>query len=433
MRRQLSMAMHGKFLALAAGPVLRRAAAGALLGCLLASAALAQAADPAATPQAAVNTGLPAAAPADVGLDAAALDKIPARIEEFVAAGQLSGAVTLVARKGRVAQLAAVGQADLASGRPMATDTLFAIASMTKPITATAVMILVDEGKLALDDPVEKYLPEFAAGKLASGEPSPPLLVRHLLTHTNGLARRPRTPGGPDLSLAERAAWMAQQPREFAPGAQWKYGDGLTVAGRIIEVITGQPFDAFLDARICGPLGMRDTTFNPTPAQRARLATLYETDQSTGKLAPVDNFIDPSDVPRPRVPNPSGGLYSTAGDLARFYQLILNGGELDGVRIVSRAAVAEMLRPQTGDLTAGFTPGSAWGLGWGLVQEPKGVAAPLSAGTYGHGGAFGTQGWVDPRREMILVLLIQRVGLPNSDGSAIRGAFTESAVGAVLP
>jgi CubicO group peptidase (beta-lactamase class C family) len=193
--------------------------------------------------------------------------------------------------------------------------------------------------------------------------------------------------------------------------------------------VSGKPFDEFLAERIFRPLKMADTTFHPSPAQQQRLARLYQPGEGGKSLAPTTHWL--TDVSPDKSPNPSGGLFSTAGDMARFYQMILGGGESDGQRIVSAAAVREMARIQTDDLKTGFTDGNAWGLGWCLVRQPQGVTAMLSPGTFGHGGAFGTQGWVDPQRQMIFVLMIQRTGFGNGDASEVRRTLQELGVQAV--
>jgi CubicO group peptidase (beta-lactamase class C family) len=222
---------------------------------------------------------------------------------------------------------------------------------------------------------------------------------------------------------------MARRTLAFEPGTKWQYSPGLSICGRIVEVASGQPYEEFVAARILRPLQMDDTTFFPTPAQQPRLAVLYQQAQDTKTLVPAKHWL--TDLSAGRTANPSGGLFSTASDLFRFYQMVLNGGELDGQRIVSQKSVADMTRVQTGSLPAGFQPGSGWGLGWGVVREPQGQTKMLSPGTYGHGGAFGTQGWVDPQRQMVLVLLIQRTGFGGSDTSQVREAFQQLAVDAV--
>jgi CubicO group peptidase (beta-lactamase class C family) len=359
---------------------------------------------------------------ADVKVDANRLAQIAPQMQQFVSQKQIAGAVTLVAYRGQVIHLEAVGSADLENDRPMRRDTMFCIASMTKPITATAVMILQDEGKLSIDDPVAKYIPAFEAAALRDGKPKQPVTLRHCLTHTAGLAGSQQNEG----SLKDTIEKLAGRPLDFEPGAKWQYSPGMSVCGRVVEIVSGQPFDEFLAERIFRPLNMADTTFHPSAAQQSRRAVLYQPGEGGKSLARATHWL--VDLSPGNSPNPSGGLFSTAADMARFYQMILSGGELDGRRIVSAAAVREMTKIQTGDLTTGFTDGNAWGLGWCLVRQPQGVTAMLSPGTFGHGGAFGTQGWVDPQRQMIFVLMIQRTGFGNGDAADIRRVFQELAV-----
>jgi CubicO group peptidase (beta-lactamase class C family) len=196
----------------------------------------------------------------------------------------------------------------------------------------------------------------------------------------------------------------------------------------VIEVASGQPYQKFLAERIFQPLGMKDTTFQPSDEQKQRLATLYKNAENGKGLEPAMHWINDPEETKKRGPNPSGGLFSTSADMGRFYQMVLNGGELDGQQIVSKDSVKEMTSVQTNDIKTGFTEGNGWGLGWCVVREPQGVTEMLSPGTFGHGGAFGTQGWVDPARKMIFVLMIQRMGLPNSDASDMRKEFQRLAV-----
>jgi CubicO group peptidase (beta-lactamase class C family) len=347
------------------------------------------------------------------------------RMRQFVEDHVVSGAVTLIGHQGNVVHLSAVGLADIEERRPMSTDTMFRIMSMTKPITATALMILVDEGKLSLDDPVEKFLPTFAHAKLKDGEAVQGLKIRHVLTHTSGLGGDQRC----ETSLEATAEMLAKRPFEFQPGTKWEYGPSLNVCGRIIEVASGRSYERFLAQRIFEPLGMADTTFFPTSEQRPRIAVSYQQSDDKSSLIPSRRLI--IDAAKEDVPNPSGGLLSTAGDMFRFYQMVLNGGQWNGRRILSADAVRAMTTVQTGDLTTGFTPGNGWGLGWCVVRRPEGVTEMLSAGTFGHGGAYGTQGWVDPQRQAIFVLLIQRTEFGNSDGSDVRRDFQQLAVEAL--
>jgi CubicO group peptidase (beta-lactamase class C family) len=384
---------------------------------------------------------LAAADPVSAGMDAAKLKDVPKALQKFVDDQVIAGAVGLVARMGQVVALDVVGYADLATKEPMRADHLFWIASMTKPITATAVLMLQDEGKLSVEDPVEKYLPEFKGQwlideatkeRVTVKRPARPITLRDLLTHTSGLAAgAPET--GRDLSLAELTLAYALQPLQFAPGSKWSYNNpGINTLGRIVEVVSGEKFSDFLDRRLFVPLGMKDTTFWPSEEQAKRVAKSYQPGADGKGLSEVAVFFLRGPLTsRARTAIPAGGLYATAPDLARFYQMILNGGTLDGRRYVSEAGVKLMTRTQTGDLKTGFTEGMSFGFGWQVVRQPVGVTAMLAPGTFGHGGAYATQGWVDPAKEMIFVLMFQRTKLPNSDGSEIRRAFQQAAVDAM--
>ena len=361
-------------------------------------------------------------------------------MQAFVDDGTIAGAVTLVAHHGEIASFEAVGWSDLETRKPMREDSLFWIASMTKPICATAVLMLQDEGKLSVDDPVEKHLPEFKNQWLVESRTNDtmtlkraprPITLRDLLTHTSGLGDVPAP--RPNCSLAELVMAYSQQPLKFAPGSRWEYcNSGINVLGRVVEVASGQPFADFLQERIFKPLGMKDTTFWPSATQAKRLAKTYQPAKDGKGLEPTEIwFIKGNLGDRSRTPFPSGGLFSTAQDMWKFYQMALNGGIWNGKKIVSRESVNLMTRTQTGDLRTGFTDGMSFGYGWAVVKKPDGVTEMLSSGTFGHGGAYGTQGWVDPKKEMIFVLMIQRRNLPNADASPVRKAFQEVAVDAL--
>jgi CubicO group peptidase (beta-lactamase class C family) len=342
-----------------------------------------------------------------------------------VTAGEISGAVAAFYQEGHPPYGAVAGWANIQSNQTIHLDTLFGVMSMTKPITAVALMILVDEGKLSLDDPVAKYIPAFADAKTKSGEPVRGLTVHHVLTHTSGLTGEQ----GCRVSLEATANELAARPFAFQPGEKWEYGPSLNVAGRIIEVVAGQSYDEFLKQRIFAPLRMNDSTFHPTDEQRKRLAQLYELSDDQKSLVPTERVLG---IGQPDcVPNPSGGLFSTAFDMLKFYQMVLNDGELNDTRILSSDAVREMTRVQTGELATGFTPGNGWGLGWCVVRKPQGVTGMLSPGSFGHGGYYGTQGWIDPVKKRIFVLMFQRAGLPNSDASDVRREFQQLAVEAL--
>ena len=353
--------------------------------------------------------------------------EINAAMQEFVDDGTISGAVTLVGHRGKLLHMGAVGLSNIEKQREMKPYALFAIASMTKPMVATSLMILQDEGKLSVDDKVSKYIPDFADVKLKSGEsPKREITIRDCITHTSGLAGQQIFKG----SLEDAVNKLATRSLAFEPGEKWQYSPGLNVAGRIVEIVSKKPLQDFMKERIFEPLKMSGTTFFPDKKQIRRVATLYGPSKEKGEggkreLEVAEGFL--GDLAAIEAPNPSGGLISNARDMFRFYQMILKGGKLRREQIVSADAVEEMTTPKTGDLKTGFTPGNCWGLGWCIIREPQGVTGMLSKGTYGHGGAFGTQGWVDPETQTVYVLMIQRTKMPNSDGSDVRKVFQQVA------
>jgi CubicO group peptidase (beta-lactamase class C family) len=367
------------------------------------------------------------------------LPGVGSAMEEMIARNEIAGAVTVVVTKDKTLHFETSGLADVAAKRPMAPDTLFWIASMTKPVTGAAILMLQDEGKLAVTDPVAKYLPEFATLRTPSGKPAN-LTILQMLTHTSGLGEA----SGPAAQQARTLAdlvpvWLAA-PMQYEPGEKWKYTQsGINAAGRIVEVVGGMSFDVFVQKRLFDPLGMTSTTFYPSPDQRARLATGYAKNKDTGALESVPPR--PEFGPRDRPPQGNGGLYSTAPDYARFCRMLLNGGSLDGRRYLSDAAMKYLGTPQTGDLPTGFFQSDSYGnrganYGWGIATSilrvpHEGVAAMLSPGTYGHGGAWGTQAWIDPAKGVAYVLMVQRSNFPNSDASDVRRAFQQAASNAL--
>ena len=219
----------------------------------------------------------------------------------------------------------------------------------------------------------------------------------------------------------------SKTPLQFEPGSRWSYSNaGINVLGRIVEVVSDTPFAEYLQARVLDPCGMKDTTFWPSPAQAKRIASSYRPD-SNGKLQPVDvYFLKGGLSNRKRTPYPAGGLYSTAADVVAFYQMMLNDGTYKGKRVLKKESVTLITRTQTGDIKTGFVDGMSWGLGFQVVKTPMEVTASLSAGTYGHGGAYATQSWADPKTGRIVVLMIQRAGFRNGDNSPVRKAFQEA-------
>jgi CubicO group peptidase (beta-lactamase class C family) len=376
------------------------------------------------------------------------LAAIAPAMQKFVDQHEISGAVLVIGTSDGIVYHEAIGKRTLDSDEPMPKDAIFRIMSMTKPITSLGVGILVDEGKLSFDDLVEKYLPEFKGQMLTAStdkdtgavtlkKPARPITYHDLLTHSSGLASYP--PGLTDLmrkrnyTLGEVVAMASQRPLVFEPGSEWQYCQtGMDTLGHTIEVLSGKSYEDFLAERIFKPLAMSDTGFYVSQEQSKRLAELCGVQD--GKLVDANKLpgsIAAAPTEKPKFPSPAGGLYSSAHDLGRLYQALLRHGKLDGKQIISPETLSNMTRIQSGDLKCGFTPGMSWGLGFNYVREPEGVTGMLSPGTVGHGGAFGTQGWIDPVKDVFYVLLIQRVGLRNSDASDMRKEFQTLAAGAI--
>jgi len=374
---------------------------------------------------------LPRAEPSDVGLSPEKLQELKPALEKLVEGGEIAGGVALVARHGKVAFVAPFGRRDLDSPEPMTEDTIFAIASMTKPMTCVAVMTLVEAGKLGLDDPVGDHLPEMkelrvigdaqadAGDEVATVPSGRPVTIRDLLSHTSGfayggvLANDPRlrrvydragVQGRGLKTIAEQAERLAQVPLAHQPGARWTYGLGHDILGRLVEVVSGQPFDAYLRQRIFDPLDLHDTSFEVPEAKRDRVATIYRAALLGGKLTPL-----PRSFGSKTFFSGGGGLFSTARDYARFAQMLLNGGELDGVRILKPETIALMTSNQIGDHTAFVL--FKYGLGFGLEYGPKGALV-----RYFWGGFYSTNFWVDPRNDVVAVILTQV--LPTNHGGA---------------
>ncbi len=352
--------------------------------------------------------------------------KIAPKLQPFVESRVLAGAVTLVATKDRILDVSTVGFADVAAQKPIAPDAVFWIASMAKPITAAALMILVDEGKVKVDDPVEKYLPEFKGqmyiaeksdAQMLLKKPARPIRVRDILSHTSGLAFRSPIEVGPlDLfPLATRVRSYAAQPLLHAPETKYLYSnEGINVAGRIIEVVSGKRFEDFLDQRLLQPLRMKDTTFWPNAGQIARIAKSYKGNKDKTDLeeTPISQLTYPLDDRKTRQPMPGGGLFSTATDVARFGQMLLRGGELDGQRILTEPSVKTMTSRQT--------PAA--------LKESYGYGFAVNGPTFGHGGAYSTNFSVDSHFGLVLVFMVQNAGWRNDDGKKVLPAFTKAAV-----
>jgi CubicO group peptidase (beta-lactamase class C family) len=396
---------------------------------------------------------LPRAQPDQVGLDAAKLEEATALFRDAVGKKEIAGAVLLVARHGKVAYLEAIGKQDVEAGVAMSPESIFRVASMTKPITSTAAMILADEGRLDLSDPISKFLPEFkfmkvamprksAAGGASPGSPGEeyelvqayrPITVRDLLMHTSGICYRftdrpyvgrlyaeakicdGLTPS--EFSLAENVRRIATLPLHHQPGTSWEYGLNTDVLGRLIEVVSGRSLDAFFARRILGPLKMTDTYFLLPEAERDRLAALYEPGQD-GKIQRAGDgptvkgalVYSANAAYRQRQSYCSGGagLLSTAGDYARFLQMMLNRGELDGVRVLRPETVDAMTRNQTGGLQLWIpVHGFAFGYGFGVTTQADADSKKDPVGTFSWGGIYYTDFWVDPKDQVIGVMMTQ--------------------------
>lgn len=348
-------------------------------------------------------------------------------LQPFVDQQTLAGAVTLVVDSGQVLNLETVGHADLAGKKPMRKDSVFWIASMSKPMTATAIMMLVDEGKLELDDPVEKFLPEFKNLWLAVERdeehmllqrPKRPINIRDLLTHTSGLVHflEVENPGSKEfelLPLKVAARYYALTPLHAEPGSKWQYSNaGLNTAGRVVEVVSGVPYEEFMRCRLFAPLGMADTTFSPTLPQLKRLATSYKPNATgTGLEATAIPILKYPLDGRTNTPFPAGGLFSTADDVGRFCQLFLNLGVVGEQRVLSERAVREMTSKHA------ETPGGqAVGLGWFIEAD----------GIYGHTGAYNTRMQLDSSRGLAKVFLVQHAAF-NENGEKVFNAFDQVA------
>ena len=366
------------------------------------------------------------------GMSVERLGRVHAAMQGFVDRRQVAGVVTLIARRGHVVQLDAAGLEDLETKRPMKVDTLFFIASMTKPVTTVAAMMLYEEGKFLLTDRVSKFIPAFAHPKLATGETRREITIRDLLTHRSGLTygfsddgpvgRAYRADGVIDglketnETMADNIERLAKEPLLFEPGSKWNYGLSTDVLGRVVEVVSGQTLEEFFRKRIFEPLKMRDTFFYVPDEKAAHVATLY-TDGPGGALRPLKNgdkvgngVVEGLSQRGSKVYFSGGaGLISTAPDYVRLLQMLDNGGELDGVRLLGPKTIELMTVSHTGDLTPSPQgPAAGFGLGFRVITDLGQSQRPASVGTYSWGGIWGTSFWVDPKEHLVGVMMIQR-------------------------
>lgn len=398
-------------------------AVGALLAGQAASPVLAQS-KPAAV----------AAKPESLGFSSERLAKLDERMKALVDKGAVPGVVVYIARHGQVVHQSIYGKADLATGAPLREDTLYRMYSQTKPVTGVAMMILYEEGRWKLDEPVTKYVPEFKDLKVykgvdAKGQPilepikrSP--TMREIMTHTAGFAYGLTTDNPVDkayrdsglLSSKDLQGVMVEAsklPLASQPGESWRYSIAVDIQGYIVEKLSGQSLPEFMESRIFKPLGMKDTAFWTPEAKRGRQASLYMYDREKGAVVPAEGFMV-LDISRPpTAANGGGGLVSTLGDYARFAQMLANGGELDGVRILSPATVKLMAANHLTEAQLAkqpLGPGVGFGLDFGVVMDPAAAGTLAGKGTYSWGGAAGTWFWVDPENDMIVLGMIQVLG-----------------------
>ncbi len=387
----------------------------------------------------AVAQPLPRARPEEVGVSSERLERLTATLHRYVDEGRLAGGVALVARRGKLIYLEAFGQRDREAGSPMRPDTIFRIASQTKAIVSVGAMVLEEEGRLLLTDPVGRYLPEFrdttvavprAGGGYDVVKANRPITIRELLTHTSGVgygngtaADRWKAAGLQGWYFADRqepigatVSRMAALPFEAQPGERWVYGYSIDILGALLERVSGQPLDAFLESRVLGPLGMKHTAFYLPEATKDRLAVVYS---ATGR-GPLLRAPDPGGmegqgayVTGPRRSFSGGaGLLSTAGDYARFLQMLLDDGVLEGRRVLSRKSVRLMTVNHVGDL---YGRGEGFGLGFALREDPADRGTPGSVGEFGWGGAYHTTYWVDPAERLVVVYLTQLIPAMDID------------------
>ena len=345
---------------------------------------------------------------ADGTISAERLQRIGQLIDRRIAANDIAGAVTLVAQRGQIVHFEARGLMDLESRKPMAKDSLFDIASMTKPVTTVAVLMLAEEGRLRLTDPVSRFIPAFTNFKLKSASGLPPfaaaardITVRDLLTHTSGIVSEARIPQDRTETLAHYIPTFATAPLEFQPGTRWMYSNtvGFDTLARIVEVVSGESFDRFLQERIFTPLGMKDTAHKVDEARNGRVATIYQASAAGLRRRQYDDAA--------AYFGGGWGLKTTADDYLRFAQMLLNGGELDGKRLLGRRTVQLMSSVHVPDTLPGRQPGEGWGLGVRVITDPGARGTWLSNGSFGWSGAMGTHFWVDPENDLVAILMVQ--------------------------
>ena len=376
------------------------------------------------------------ASPESVGFSSQRLSRVNKMMQGYIDDGKLASGLTMLARHGETFHFEPYGVLDLESGVPVERDTLFRIYSMTKPITSAAVMMLYEEGHFSLDDPVGKFIPELASLKVYDGmgetgmrlvDQQSPITIRHLLTHTSGLSYgfhqdspveamyREADITDPDSTMQDMVEKLGKLPLVTQPGAKWRYSNATDVLGYLVEVVSGLPFDRYLQDNVLDPLGMQDTSFYVAEENLDRLATVYGA-STNGKIAPLDNPM----VNRQRRPHTlfsgGGGLVSTGSDYMRFCQMLLNGGAFGDQRLLAPKTV-EMMRSNhltddlkpfaVGQSNASDTKGCGFGLGFRVVMDIAQHGIIGSNGIYSWGGAASTVFWIDPQEDLVAILLTQ--------------------------
>ena len=372
------------------------------------------------------------------------------KLQPFMDDHLIAGAVVLVADKDNVLDLEAFGYSDLPAKKLMKPTALFYIASMTKCFTATALMMMVDEGKVNLDDPVEKYLPEFKGQMVEEAgsngrrhPPHHPITIKEVMSHTAGLKKDPKLKR---YTLEEEVKEMAKLPLQWEPGTKMQYSTGPEIGGRIVEVVSGIPYCQFIQQRLLDPLGMKDTTFWPNDEQASRLALTHAFNPTAKRLEPLqlnaDLLDDPdkrgtvppmilSQFPANMIPSyahhfarPSGSLFSTALDISKFCRMLLNGGTYHGTKYISQAACKQMTSIQTGDLLVG---NGVQGYGQGFFVQRKAIAGDSSVGSFGHHGSRKTQLWIDSQNQIAMVLMVQCRDLTSRQLNELYAAYHKQA------
>ncbi len=393
------------------------------------------ASDVAAGPNVAASSVTTLRSPEELGLSAERLGRIDSLLGRLVTRQELSGGVALLARHGSVAYCKPFGVMDLESKRPVPANGIFRMASMTKPVVSVAAMILHEEGAIQLDDPVSQYIPEIGGMRPLSGRVARPMTIQDLLRHTSGIPyggdrspvhrRYDAAKVEESSSLQDAVERIAALPLLFTPGSSWEYGYSTDVLGRVIEIVSEMPLDVYLRRRLFEPLGMVDTDFFVPAEKQDRFLTLYVAGDSD-RLKAMDAPVNGMWSRKPRLLSGGGGLVSTAPDYWRFAQMLLNGGELDGVRILSPATVRLMTVnhvPQSALPVSLGNPASEWmldgagfGLGFRVVMHPAEARIPASTGSYGWFGVFDTFFLVDPSQELIGIFLAQHAPPPLYPG-----------------